>query len=968
MHWRWWIVFFITLSVYSWGEPSESNDFLKYAKNSLMGDRELKAGRFRESSIFFQEAYRIAEALDYTSGQVHNLMQLGVSAWNLGDLDASERYYFQARNLAKRMDLPSEGRTCLIALDILRLYKQGKALRAKMEYTASLSSFDKAILLAQSILSKAHEVKCLRQKGLTYWGAGRLADFRDTNENALVLARNLNHRLEEARCMNNMGLFYYDSEDFFLALKYFEESLALSHSLFNKNEESIILVNIGRVYHYLGHYKRALEYFNKAMEIDIDKVDFEDLSITLANIGVVYRNQGVINEDKNSLITALSYFRSSYCLTRNKKIEVQLLNNMGFAYANLKNYANGISCFFSALKKAKGFQDLFAISNIYVNIGNLYYEQGLHQKAIKYYDEAVKLALEINSKRVLWEAYLGLGKSWEFLGKDKIAEAYYRNSISRIEQMRSRVFGDEFKVGFFENKVSAYERLAGVLFQRYKKAPNQKVAREMLYIIECAKGRAFIENLADKSDRLKLSPVLEKKERALAQQISGIISGLADTKPSRRQFKDLLERLGQKEDEYSRLVALIKEAQSGGKPDKTAIPYTLEEIQAGLLDNETGLLEYFLGEKASWVFFVTRTAYFVFELPSRKEIGNSVNAFLKLVSVPCSGVFLGEVAARRIYRELLFPLEMDCTKSLKRLIIVPDGQLCCLPFEALAANDESSGLPFYYLIHRYQVSYALSASSLIYLRERGRAEDQDTGKDFFAVGNPDYAVPAEKGIFPHKGYTIALRDYFLSQGFSFSPLPYAEKEVREIASLFPETRRTLLIRAEGTEEAVKKESLHNFKILHFACHGFIDEERPMRSALVLALDQNMTEDGFLQAREIGALQLDADLVVLSGCQTAYGSIRRGEGILDLSRCFFRAGARTVVASLWRIEDRATAVLMREFYTALIGGMTMAQALRSAKLWMIRSDFSNPFFWAGFVLSGEGQSGLRRNSQSFRLSR
>jgi len=252
---------------------------------------------------------------------------------------------------------------------------------------------------------------------------------------------------------------------------------------------------------------------------------------------------------------------------------------------------------------------------------------------------------------------------------------------------------------------------------------------------------------------------------------------------------------------------------------------------------------------------------------------------------------------------------------------------------------------------------------LIYLHNRRGGQIQTPGKDLLAVGNPDCYSGAEQGALPRPGHETALRDYFKNQGFLFSRLPHAETEVREIASLFRPEKRTLLLNVGGTEGAVKRAGLQDFKILHFACHGFIDDEEPLRSALVLAFDHGGGEDGFLQAREIGSLQLNAELVVLSACRTAHGNLKRGEGVLDLSRCFFRAGARTVIASLWRIDDHATSLLMRDLYVALVKGSAKTQALRAAKLRMIHSGFSHPFFWAGFVLSGEGQSTLRPDTQS-----
>jgi CHAT domain-containing protein/tetratricopeptide (TPR) repeat protein len=939
------------------GWAAESGGFLRYAESALKGDREYRAGRYREAGLFYQEALRTAEELLYGGGQVQSLMMIGISSWNLGDLDAFEKWYSRAKGLAKKAGLSAEERSCSSGLEVLRLYRKGKAQRDGREFVASLSSFSKTIRLARKIANEALEAKCLRQMSLTYWETDRLGEFRDANEKALVIARKLNHRLEEARCLNNLGLYYSNNEEVLEALKYFEEGLAILKILDNNEEESTILLNIGRTYIFLGDHNKALEYLNKALNIDVTGNDYDKLAIILANIGSVYRNLGVKQNDHNRLLNAISCFQNSYCLTKDKKLEVNLINNIGFAYANLKQYSSALKYFFSGIKKARNLCDFYATGNIYSNIGAVYLEQGYSQRAIEVFKEAISIALRIGSNRVLWEAYFGLGQSLELAGKDAAAEACYRSSIDCIEKLRNRLFGDEFKADFFENKIGAYERLAGLLFRRHAKGPYQGLAKEMFRVVERAKGKVFLDVLAEDGSDRGVDPALKNKEAELSRQISEIISGLTKFDQDGHRSKILLERLSQKEDEYARLAARIKAERAGGRPEDGAVRFDLEEVQARLLDEKTGLLEYFLGDKASWLLFVTKRNCDVFELPPREAIEDSVKAFVKLVALPGSGPFPGEAAARRIYRELLFPLDADFNKSLERLIIIPDGLLCYLPFEALVADKREPGPRPDYLIHRYQMSYAPSSSSLLLLKDRARPEDRRRGKDLLAVGNPDCAPASSHGFSTLPDHGAALRNYFMNQGFVFSRLPYAEKEVRDIAAYFPENRRELYLGAEATEEAVKKASLRDYKILHFACHGFLDEEEPIRSALVLALNRDRTEDGFLQGREIGALRLLADLVVLSACQTARGNLKRGEGVMGLSRCFFRAGARSVVASLWPIEDRASAIFMKGLYAALVGGKTKAQALRTAKLSVIGSELAHPFYWAGFILSGDGQSSI-----------
>jgi CHAT domain-containing protein len=225
-------------------------------------------------------------------------------------------------------------------------------------------------------------------------------------------------------------------------------------------------------------------------------------------------------------------------------------------------------------------------------------------------------------------------------------------------------------------------------------------------------------------------------------------------------------------------------------------------------------------------------------------------------------------------------------------------------------------------------------------------------KTLLAVGDPDY-LPGPGSVLPGgRRYDNALRDIYLDEGFELSSLPHTQKEVSRVARCFPGGQVDILLDSQANEEGIKSRPLNEYRIIHFACHGFLDEMIPMRSALVLSLDDDSEEDGFLQAREIANLKLDAELVVLSACQTGKGRLENSEGVFGLPRMFFYAGARSIISSLWKINDKSTSEIMPEFYRHLAAGETKARSLRLAKLDMMKSRFSHPFYWAAFILNGD----------------
>ena len=224
-------------------------------------------------------------------------------------------------------------------------------------------------------------------------------------------------------------------------------------------------------------------------------------------------------------------------------------------------------------------------------------------------------------------------------------------------------------------------------------------------------------------------------------------------------------------------------------------------------------------------------------------------------------------------------------------------------------------------------------------------------KSLLAIGDPKYESEKQSDS-DQKTSSLILKEIYNNQGYDFFAIPYSRKEIKNIARLFPKHKRDVYLGEKAKEEVIKKTSLQDYKIVHFACHSLLDEKFPFRSALVLALDDDNEEDGFLLVREIYNLRLSADMIVLSACQTGRGRLENVEGVLGLPRIFFYCGARSVVSSLWKINDKSTTQFMSNFYEYISKGKSKAQALRLAKLKMLDSRFNHPFFWASFVLYGD----------------
>jgi CHAT domain-containing protein len=406
----------------------------------------------------------------------------------------------------------------------------------------------------------------------------------------------------------------------------------------------------------------------------------------------------------------------------------------------------------------------------------------------------------------------------------------------------------------------------------------------------------------------------------------------------------LEKRLRSLEDEVVALQERISLADPRAAA-RSAAPLRVEDVRRDLLAEGEVLLEFSLGDSASYLWMVGEEDLVLRRLPPRETVAAAVRRWRAALTRPDPAGDPELWAASSALCALLFG-EDGVPRSAKAVYVVPDGPLQFVPFEALldhapdVANGAGVRSPLPYAFAGKQVRYGPSASSLVVLAQHARRPGQGrTAMDLLAVGDPAFTESGAEAA-------AAVRA-------GLAPLPFSRKEVETIASHFDPARRTLLLGEAARESALTGPSLARYRILHFATHGLVDERRPERSALALSHPRGPGEDGYLQVSEICRLPLQADLVVLSACETGLGKMVRGEGVLGLPRAFFFAGSSAVVVSLWSVSDRSTAELMSVFYRELVAGRASpAEALARAKEALRTSEaFAHPFYWAPFILIG-----------------
>jgi CHAT domain-containing protein len=449
-------------------------------------------------------------------------------------------------------------------------------------------------------------------------------------------------------------------------------------------------------------------------------------------------------------------------------------------------------------------------------------------------------------------------------------------------------------------------------------------------VIEEARGRVAADRLRARTVSSRSPPQIAADERRLAQLQLKLLDAVNPRQ--RQEISDAVTeaelRLSDRSDDSVRVPG-------GNRP-------SLGDLQHILRSQEI-VLEYVIGDEASYCLTVRRDNALATRIASRKQIDSMVDRYLEALKQKRPAKEEGAALYSAVLRPI--PGIADATD----LIVIPDGSLHYIPFGAL-----SSGAGAEYLVETHAVSYSPSGTTLTVLRNRAN----EGREDLLAVGG----VPYEVGSGQIKRQWALLRGLDSLRRGDLTMLPGSVQEVREVGDVLRDAPSLLLSGDQATERNFKREAAKGFEIVHLAVHAFADKDYPDRSALIFAPDRNSGEDGLLQVREIRDLQLNhTRLVALSACDTSVGQIDGEEGVSNIVSAFLYAGARSAVSTYWQVDDSSTADLMKIFYEGLRRGMSEASAMRNAQMSLLRrgEETQVPFYWAAFSVMGDGSTGVRK---------
>ncbi len=677
---------------------------------------------------------------------------------------------------------------------------------------------------------------------------------------------------------------------------------------------------LGLIWLSLGDFERSLEAQKHALQIALEWEETHEEEAQREQ-ATIQKNLGQVYVQSGQSEQALASFRQALRLDAQLAAERGLLYdylNLGQVFQTLAQPDSAQFQLTKAETLAVRLQDQRALAKIYFTKGMVAWNRNNRNAARLAFTEALRKAEQTHLDELQWRCLWKLGVWARQEGTLDAAWDFYQRALNRLESVSAKIKIEEYRSGFIDDKADLYEEAVLLLLQMKREA-------EAFMIAERAKSRSFADLLGNSGVAWQSSQgadraLLERREQLLEQInfTQGKISAL-QTQPGEAErirfavaaWNDTLAIL---QKAYADLLIEIKTTSPELADAVSVEPLPLAEVQKMLADS-VALVEYFFAKDrlVSWV--IDRAQARAVSLPlDRARLGESIVQFRRAIQKRAST----EVFSRELYDVLIKPVAPLLLQT-KQLLIVPHGALHYVPFPALQKADST------YLLDDYALAIAPSATVLGFCYRKGDALPAPSGEGYrvLALGNPDVGNPR-------------------------LDLPFAEKEIKSLEQTFGEMQS--FTRKQATYQALLA-AKDNAELLHFSCHGVYDEKHPLFSALLLA-PENELDDGRLAVHEIFNLKLNTRLVMLSACETGLARVTGGDEVVGLARGFIFAGTPSLIASLWTVDDLATAITVKRFYRYLKAGASKVEALRAAQRFVRDHHNRHPAYWASFGLTGD----------------
>lgn len=886
-------------------------------------------GDYSKAQMFARQGLAITRDVGDRFIESRILNNIGVTYGNLGQYDRALEFYQQALAIRREIgDKAGEGFT---------LNNIGTVYNSLGQYSQALKFYQQALAIRKEISDRIGEGVALSNIGAVYWSLGQYTKALEFYQQSLAIAKEIGDRPGEGNILSSIGGVYSSWGQYARALDFYQQSLAIVKEIGDQAGEGRTLNSIGGINYSLGQYAEALKVYQQALAIHREIRDKAGEGSTLNNIGLAYNLLGQYAE-------ALAVYQQALAIRRDigdKAGEASTLNNIALIYDFQKRHRQALVVFGQALAIRREIGDKAGEGTSLNNIGGVHKKLSEYSQALESYQQALGIFQEIGNRPGERSALSNIGSLLEQQHQTELAIIFYKQSVNVTEAIRRdlQALSSKQQQSYTTTVADTYRRLADLLLKQNRILEAQQV----LDLLKIQELDDYLRNVRGKNDRslgIELRPQEQRiLENYTVRQDEAIKLGKelaqlrrippTDRTPAQTQriaeLEQIQQQMRQKFNDFIRspeIVALVQQlnrttgSQNLDLPNLNRLQRQLQQVK----QNAVVLYPLILEDRLELVLVTPYSPPIRRTVPVKREnLNQAIVEFRRAITNQVGSADRVNKPAQQLYNLLIKPIENDLIQTNAQTIVyAPDGQLRYIPLGALYDGKQ-------WLVQRFSINN-ITAASLIDLNPQHRSVFPRVLAAAFSEGSLEFQVGKQR--------------------FAFAGLRFAGREVENIAALIPNTRK-LLNRAFSREATVPQ--LNDYTIVHFATHANFVPGQPDESFILFGNGDRAT------LRDIETWNLtQVDLVVLSACETGVGGILgNGEEILGLGYQMQLAGALATIASLWVVDDEGTEVLMNAFYKALRQGNTKAEALRQAQITLLNSEYNAPYYWAPFILIGNG---------------
>jgi CHAT domain-containing protein len=854
--------------------------------------------------------------------------------------------------------------------EAMALYQIGTAYEALGEGARALETYDQASAAYRLAGDPRGEATVFNRRGRTLYAEERVGDALASFQKALEIFQSVGDLHGQATSLNGLGAAFENAGRTGEAISAYDRASTLWKQIHNLKSETSTLLNLGQVYLSQDKREEARDALEEVRKFAEQEGALDLLAISLSYLGDLDQRDGRVAEARANLERALELQKQA----GDEQGQAMTLSNLGAALIKGGDLQGASKAIQESLALSRKLGDSRAVGTALTHLGRVHFARQEDQEAVARNREAFALFHRLEDRQGMALAHYGVARSLARLGDLEGARQEIEQCLALYEDLRTEAPGLEFRAAYFASRQHYWDLYIDTLMRLADRQPKGGFEKLALQAAERRRARSLLDSLTetrakaeleadpglaaeiqDVRGRLSLAEA-KRMDLAIAADAGGDEASVREVESSIRTLLNRLDVIRTRMREHKpRLAALTR-------PDTLEVP----EIQK-LLDPDSLLLVYSLGEERSFLWTVSQRSVESHVLAGRAQIETTARQYLDLQQ---SAIQAREGARERVARalsDLVLKSARDRMGHFHRLVIVGDGALQSIPFAPLpdpVEEEDAAGQPRL-LVEGHELVHLPSVSVFSLLRQResrGRKPMERLRMAVIAdpVFRPDDprvqggAAPATSSPLPDD-LNRSVRDLGLDQ---LERLPYTREEAESILAMVKRGDTFRAYDFEAAPELLTQGKLRDYHILHIATHSLLNSRQPELSGIVFSLVDpsgvSRRERGFLRLHEIYDLDLNASLVVLSSCETGAGKDLRGEGLLGITRGFLAAGVPQLVVSLWKVEDQSTAELMKRFYHQLLErGQSPAAALRQAQLSMLREPrWSHPRNWAGFVFVGD----------------